>query len=197
MQKTVDHDQRRAEIVLATWRIIARRGLAGATMRQIAHEAGFANGALKPYFPTKAELLRATYEHVFARTNARIQARVESLRGIDALGAFCAEILPLDAERLDEARVVLEFWSAATKDPVARAMFEESNAEWKRWMLERCAQIDSNRSWETEVDALLTFVLGAQIPAVLTPSVNGTAGALAAQLAVQLESFADRESARN
>ena len=52
MPKVVDHDQRRVELVQATWRIIAREGIERATMRGIAAEAGFANGALKPYFST-------------------------------------------------------------------------------------------------------------------------------------------------
>jgi len=56
MPKVVDHAQRKRELVESTWRVIARLGLAGATMRQIAEEAGYANGALKPYFPTKMDL---------------------------------------------------------------------------------------------------------------------------------------------
>lgn len=186
MQRTVDHHQRRAEIVRTTWRIIARRGMAGATMRQIASEAGFANGALKPYFPTKADLLMATYEHVFGRTNERIRGLTEGLRGLDALTAVCMEILPLDADRLDEARVVIEFWSEATSVPAAREILERSVGEWKASMLAWCRDIDPNREWNARVDALLTFVQGAQVTGVLTPSVNGSAGELKAQLDEQL-----------
>ena len=61
--KIVDHDERRLELVDATWRIIARLGIEGATMREIALEAGFANGALKPYFPTKDTLLEFAFGH--------------------------------------------------------------------------------------------------------------------------------------
>jgi len=46
--KIVGHDERRLELVDATWRIIARHGMEGATLREIATEAGFAHGALKP-----------------------------------------------------------------------------------------------------------------------------------------------------
>lgn len=71
MPKIVDHLQRRRELIESTWRVIARRGLAGATMRQIAEEAGYANGALKPYFPTKLDLLEATFKHVYDSTQER------------------------------------------------------------------------------------------------------------------------------
>lgn len=189
MQRTVDHDQRRSEIVAATWRIIARHGMAGATMRQIAQEAGFANGALKPYFPTKADLLQATYVHVFAQTNDRVLELTKKLHGLDALTAFCREILPLDEERLDEGRVVIEFWAEATNDAVARQLFEKSMGEWKQWMLDWCAEIDSERSWDRDVDTLLTYVLGTQISAVLMPGVNGSVEQLLTQLEYQLRAF--------
>ena len=80
--KIVDHDQRRLELVDATWRIIARLGMEGATMREIAEEAGFANGALKPYFPTKDLLLTSAFGHVFNRTNQRIATMTDGLSGV-------------------------------------------------------------------------------------------------------------------
>ncbi|MBT2522576.1 TetR family transcriptional regulator [Arthrobacter sp. ISL-28] len=72
MPKIVDHDQRRAELVEGTWRIIARDGIESATMRGIAAEAGFANGAVKPYFATKEETLTFAFAHVYDATNMRI-----------------------------------------------------------------------------------------------------------------------------
>ena len=96
MPKIVDHDQRRLELVDATWRIIARLGIESATMREIALEAGFANGALKPYFPTKDDLLTFAFGHVFNRTNERIAGVTAGQAGLAALRSFCVEVLPLD-----------------------------------------------------------------------------------------------------
>ena len=45
--------RRREELVRTVWRIMARRGPAAVTMRQISAEAGYANGALKTYFAGK------------------------------------------------------------------------------------------------------------------------------------------------
>jgi AcrR family transcriptional regulator len=67
----VDHEQRRREIVEAAWRLVARGGFAAATMREIAAEAGFANGALKYYFDSKDDLLIAAFQHTFYRVNER------------------------------------------------------------------------------------------------------------------------------
>ena len=139
MPKIVDHDQRRLELVDATWRIIARLGMEGATMREIAEEAGFANGALKPYFPTKDLLLTSAFGHVFNRTNQRITAMTEGLSGVAALRAFCAEVLPLDEERVNEARIVIPFWQKALNDAHMATLHSESMSQWHTTITAHCA----------------------------------------------------------
>lgn len=176
MPKIVDHDQRRIELVEATWRIIARLGMEGATMREIALEAGFANGALKPYFPTKDQLLTSAFAHVFNRTNDRIAETTSGLSGLAALRAFCAEVLPLDEERVNEARIVIPFWQKALNDPEKAALHADSMNQWHTAMVayagearmagEIAARIDN----AAVADHLLNMMLGAQIAAALSPA---------------------------
>ena len=54
----------REEIVAAARRTFRRVGLEGATMREIATEAGFAVGALYRYFPSKTALVNAAADEV-------------------------------------------------------------------------------------------------------------------------------------
>lgn len=188
MPKIVDHDRRRIELVEATWRIIARLGLERATMREVAEEAGFANGALKPYFPTKNELVQATFEYVFARTNERVRTAADGLEGLAALRAFCCEVLPLDATRIDEARIVLPFWHVAIHDRVKADLNDGSMAVWREWMTtwldqaSRAGEVRPGVAVAAAVEVLLTFLLGAQVTATLDP-----AHAAPAQLRRQLD----------
>lgn len=197
MPKVVDHQQRRRDLVEATWRIIARHGISGATMRQIAAEAGFANGALKPYFPTKAELIEATYAFVFDRTNRRVEVATRGLDGLAALGAFCREVLPLDAERLDEARVVISFWQEAAHDPRGAELNNTSMAQWRRSMAEWMGQAREAGELEAAVDipaaadVLLNFLLGCQISAVIDRD-STTPVELERQLTAQLDRLTRR-----
>lgn len=189
MPKIVDHDQRRVELVEATWRIIARLGLDGATMREVAAEAGFANGALKPYFPTKSELVQATFEYVFSRTNARVERATGALHGLDALRAFALEVLPLDATRIDEARVVLPFWQLAVHDRDKAGLNDDAMDMWRAWIRDWLDQARAERKLRTGVviaeaaEVLLTFLLGAQVTATLDPR-----HASPAKLTTQLDS---------
>ncbi|WP_372698857.1 TetR/AcrR family transcriptional regulator [Arthrobacter sp. JSM 101049] len=191
MPKIVDHDRRRIELVEATWRIIARLGLERATMREVAEEAGFANGALKPYFPTKDALVRATFEYVFARTNERVRTAAAGLGGLAALRAFCCEVLPLDATRIDEARIVLPFWHVAIHDPVKAGLNDRSMAVWRDWMTgwlqdaRQAGEVRADVAIAPIVEALLTYLLGAQVTATLDPA-NAAPAQLRRQLDVQL-----------
>ncbi|PRB42121.1 TetR family transcriptional regulator [Arthrobacter sp. MYb23] len=176
MPKIVDHDQRRLELVDATWRIIARLGMEGATMREIAEEAGFANGALKPYFPTKDLLLTSAFGHVFNRTNQRIATMTEGLSGIAALRAFCAEVLPLDEERVNEARIVIPFWQKALNDAHMAALHSKSMRQWHSTLATHCAaaraagEIKAPIGDAAVADHLLNMMLGAQIVVALSPA---------------------------
>src|SRR5262245_3168783 len=53
---------RRAQIVETALRLFARQGFDGTSTRQIAQEAGIAEGLIFHYFPTKAQLLTAVLE---------------------------------------------------------------------------------------------------------------------------------------
>lgn len=190
MPKIVDHDERRLELVDATWRIIARLGIEGATMREIALEAGFANGALKPYFPTKDTLLTFAFRHVFNRTNERIREVTAGKAGIEALRAFCVEVLPLDAERVNEARIVVPFWQKAINDPEKAAIHRESMDQWHAAILGHLAEARTQGDVGAAVDDsavaghLLNMLLGAQIAAALAPDNETDLG-----LGDQLEAF--------
>lgn len=178
MPKIVDHDERRLELLDATWRIIARSGLEGATMREIAMEAGFANGALKPYFPTKETLLEFAFGHVFNRTNQRISDVTAGKSGVAALRALCLEILPLDEERVNEARIVIAFWQKAVNDPRKALIHHDSMTEWlgaiRRCLSEARQAGDVSTTVDDAILAvqLLNMLLGAQIEAALTPAGN-------------------------
>ncbi|WP_019483708.1 MULTISPECIES: TetR/AcrR family transcriptional regulator [unclassified Arthrobacter] len=172
--KIVDHHQRRLELVDATWRIIARHGIEGATMRDIALEAGFSNGALKPYFPTKDDLLTFAFRHVFNRTNQRIALTTFNQTGLPAIRAFGREVLPIDEEKVSEARVVIPFWQKAVTDEFKMAIHRESMEQWRVALKRHLGEARQTGEITTEVpdalisEQLMNLFLGAQITAALS-----------------------------
>ncbi|SIN69448.1 TetR/AcrR family transcriptional regulator [Agromyces cerinus] len=175
MPKIVDHDERRLEIVRATWRLIAEKGFRATTMREIAKSAGVANGGLFPYFRNKEELIGATFEHVYSATNARFAAVRADLEGMAALRELMLQIFPLDEERILEARIVIPFWEYAANEPDLLALHERTMDEWRVEIadhLERAKQLGQARAdldVAVATDHLMAFVDGVQVIAVVSP----------------------------
>ncbi|MCT7654785.1 TetR family transcriptional regulator [Oceanimonas sp. NS1] len=55
-------EERRADLIAATLRVIAREGVRGATVRSISKEADVTQGLIRYYFKSKDELIAAAYE---------------------------------------------------------------------------------------------------------------------------------------
>jgi AcrR family transcriptional regulator len=113
MPKIVDWDERRDEILSATGRVIARDGIAGATIRAIAREANCSRGILGHYFDDKADILGSVLVHSHRRVGARMTQASAGHTGLAALRAVMLEALPLDERRDLEAQIEISFWGRA------------------------------------------------------------------------------------
>ena len=85
------------------------------------------------------------------------------------------EVLPLDEERINEARIVIPFWQKAVNDPAKAAIHRESMEQWHEALLGHLAEARESGAVTTAVDddalagQLLNMLLGAQIWAALAP----------------------------
>jgi AcrR family transcriptional regulator len=62
----------------AAIRVISRKGMASATMQEIAEEAGVAKGTIYLYFRDREELVEKTFETAIGELHKRIDAALES-----------------------------------------------------------------------------------------------------------------------
>ncbi len=122
MPKIVDWDERRDEILSATWRVIARDGITGATIRAIAREANCSRGILGHYFDDKADILGSALVHSHRRVGARMTAASAGLSGLAALRVVMLEALPLDERRDLEAQIEISFWGRALGNSALREL---------------------------------------------------------------------------
>lgn len=111
MPKTVDHDERRAALLEAVWRVIARDGIERTTIRTIAKETGWSSGVLAHYFTDKDDILVSALRLVHERIAARWEEKLDGLEGLAALRELVLDNLPLDDERERETRLLINYWS--------------------------------------------------------------------------------------
>ncbi|MFC6354709.1 TetR/AcrR family transcriptional regulator [Luethyella okanaganae] len=131
MPKVIDHDERRRDIIEVTRGLIIKGGIEAATMREIASEAGFANGALKHYFPGKDEIIQGTYETSLSLMTSKITTEVDDKRGLEGLRAFCWAAQPLDEESITAARVLLSFWERAVSNEALLEVYTSHLETWR------------------------------------------------------------------
>ena len=117
MPKEVDHAARRRELADAACRVIARNGLAATTLADVAQESGWSIGSIRYYFPNKDELVASALWRVGERVDDRIRRRTGDGMTMSDLRTAAAELLPLDAERRQDALVYLAFLAQAAVAP--------------------------------------------------------------------------------
>lgn len=176
MPKIVDHQQRRNDLVDATWRIIGRGGFGAATLQSVAAEAGFAHGVVRHYFSSKQALLSHAFAQAYQRTLDRATARIGDQTGLAAARLLCLELLPLDDERVLEAKVVVAFWDYAASDPDLLEVHRDAVETWHRMLTmylrdgQDSGEVRADVALAPVVDELLWMTFGAQIMPLLVPT---------------------------
>ncbi|WP_158604370.1 TetR/AcrR family transcriptional regulator [Nocardioides mangrovicus] len=176
MPKIVDHDQRRAEVLEATWRVITTVGLHGATTRRIAQEAGYSNGVLAHYFADKADILTSALQMVHARVRGRMEAAVSRTEGLAAFRAVLLEALPLDEDRLFEANLEFGYLSHAINATRLRDLYQDERIGFNEFLHTLVAAARARDEVRADLDdahvvaEALVFIDGISAQAVFLPN---------------------------
>ncbi|MEM8563848.1 MAG: TetR/AcrR family transcriptional regulator [Pseudomonadota bacterium] len=112
-----EYDVKKREIADATWRVIAERGLEGASMRAIAREAGCTTGALVHYFEGKDEILEFALTQAFERTRQQFDDAMKQQDVIGTLRRLGKSALPLDDDSRNMTAAWQSFLAVAEKNP--------------------------------------------------------------------------------
>lgn len=110
MPKIVDHEKRRKRIAKAMWKVILKKGMEGATVRNIAQEAGLSLGALRHYFPNQDELIVYAMDLVQEKVKKRILTKANGdLPPKETVMNILLDIVPINEEQLIETEVWFAF----------------------------------------------------------------------------------------
>ena len=147
----------RAELIAAAAKVFARRGYNGASVEEIAEEAGYSHGAVYSNFEGKADLFLAVFEDYMA----------ERVRELAATQAALPEDAPLEAraraladqwmDRLarDRESVVLhmEFIAHADRDPELAGRFGTRSAAMREAVAHYIAEYQEEAGVELALPA--------------------------------------------
>ena len=128
-----DPEVRRAGLIAATARVLARRGVAGASVRAIASEAGVTHGLLGHYFDGVDALVAQTYRHIDALVTAAVDAAVDGAGDAprSRLEAYVAATFRPPIADADLLATWIAFWGLVPADPAIAALHAQSYAEYR------------------------------------------------------------------
>ncbi|QNS07986.1 TetR/AcrR family transcriptional regulator [Streptomyces xanthii] len=129
----VEPDVRRAQILEATARLIARRGFHKVRVADIARACGTSTGTVHYHFPTKDAALRAALVFYADRFHTRLEAEFEAAGStVEKLRRLIDVQLTTTDEDIDEWSVWVQSWNEAILDPTLRAGQRDVYARWRR-----------------------------------------------------------------
>jgi TetR/AcrR family transcriptional regulator, transcriptional repressor of bet genes len=125
--RRAEPDARRLSLVEACARVLAREGIAGASVRSIALEAGVSAGLVGHYFPGVDALIAATYLHTGARVDAALAAAVGGA-GLDPHARLEAFVTASFAAPIADPELLatwIAFWSLVRARPDIARLHDE------------------------------------------------------------------------
>jgi len=162
MPAIVDHDERRSYVCGIAARLIARAGIEGVTIRDVAREANCSTRIVSHYFTNKRELLLLTYREF---SNESLEEGEAALASGADLQTSLERLLPLNELGKISWRLWIAFWGKTANDPefaaeqIKRGRLVHDLV--KRMLIDRLgAGVRKDFDWDTEADRLLTAVFG-------------------------------------
>ncbi|MGA9278353.1 TetR/AcrR family transcriptional regulator [Ilumatobacter sp.] len=167
MPKVVDADQRRSELATAAARVIARDGIDGASLREVAAEAGWTTGALVHYFANKRELLAFTLQSSLDQRRSRHAVRA-AMTSCETLRTTLLEALPTTDENRLHWIVTLAFAAQAAGDT---ELAEIQRMAYRGFRSRVASLVDDpdGPAAEREAERLIALVDGIALQALFDP----------------------------
>jgi AcrR family transcriptional regulator len=130
----------RDALVAAAARVFLRRGFQGASLREIASEAGLTTGAVYSNFDGKADLFLAVLEQ---NVDPRLAVMYEAARTAPEQGLGAAvgeEFAAYVKQQRRWLTLLIEFWAQAAQDPRLRPKFAERHGKLRSAIAEVLAE---------------------------------------------------------
>ena len=119
-------ERRTTQIIEAATTVFAKKGFDGATMADIADEAGINKATIYLYFDNKDALIHAIAESIFAQELADLQAAYESPgTATERLTAFYEALIAEEAEVLPLMPIVYEFYALGLRREDVRVVLSD------------------------------------------------------------------------
>lgn len=177
-------EKRREQLIQATIKCVAKKGLAGTTMADVTQAAGLSLGIVNLHFRSKDKLLvetlryvadeyRAAWQKALAGAGSDPMRQLEAMVGVD-FGARLAQ--------RDKIAVWMAFWGEAKSRPTYQRMCADYDAEYDEVMIGLFKRVADDGGYDVDprvaAQGLSALCSGLWLDILLTPKEMDRATAL-------------------
>jgi len=166
-KRTASREERRQQLVDATMKCIARKGLGGTTLGDVAKEAGLSQGIVNLHFESKENLLNETLRYIADDYNNQFTRTLDK-SGPDAASKLQALMeLDLRPSILDRRKLAVwfAFWGEVKSRPRYREVCEKSDEYYDEVLCSLCDEVIDEGDYQN--------VTAAAVATMLTSVTNG------------------------
>ena len=142
-RRTASRERRREQLIAATMKCIARKGMSSTSIGDVAKEAGLSQGIVNLHFESKDNLLNETLRHLADDYKTRFIKALES-SGPDAANKLLA-VMQIDLRpsviNRQKIAVWFAFWGEVKSRPTYRRICDEQDKYYDEVVATLCAEI--------------------------------------------------------
>ncbi|MFA1822908.1 TetR/AcrR family transcriptional regulator [Virgibacillus oceani] len=175
MPKIIDHNERKAQIVEATFDVIYHYGFEKAALREIAKKAGLSLGSVQHFFPKQKDIYTYAMDIIFQRFEQRMQKVEQADEDVFENAVHMAKQIvqvQTDVERM-ENDIWVKFTLMATMNPE----YQDLNEDYRKVNLNFAKNIisllyhngylESSINIEDKAHNLIIFITGLTFESVI------------------------------
>ena len=160
-KRTASREQRREQLVAATMKCIARKGMSSTTLGDIAREAGLSQGIVNLHFKSKDNLLRETLHHLADEYKAKFSKALEKTGPDAAEQLRSVLLLNLKPSIIDRQKIAVwfAFWGEIKSHPTYRKICDERDRFYDSAIKDLCSRIIAEGKYDNLSPATVAFSL--------------------------------------
>lgn len=159
--------KRRSQLIDATMKCIARRGIGGTTLSDVATEVGLSQGIVNLHFESKDNLLKETLETLAGEYRSQFERALSRASESPATGLQALMELDLSPGICQPAKLAVwfAFWGEVKSRPTYRKICDEIDSYYDRVVERLCAEIIAEGGYD--------HITAGQAATALTAMTNG------------------------
>lgn len=164
-RRTASKEERQDQLIKATIRTIAKRGLSVTTMATVAREAKLSQGIINLHFQSKERLLEETLRYVVDEYRAAWQKALYECEGsaADKLDALLSVDFDKRICQRHKLAVWFAFWGESGSRLTYRKIYAERAREYKQVLTGLCEAITRQGGYKTGAEHIATGLVAMHV----------------------------------